>query len=349
MFRRGISFLLFGGDLIGGYSNSFEEFTMMLLGFRETFSAFLSSTPLYAAMGNHEALLNQYEEGGKVVLSMDKWPYETSSAETVFGRILLQPDNGPVAPPTMPPYRENVFSFQHGPVKIIVMNNNYWWTSHNRIAQFGGSPEGYIMPDQLEWIRGELRGAEKDPTVQYVVLMAQEPVFPNAGHASDAMWHYGNNAVRAYRVLDGKGPEPFPMGMIEVRNELWRMVSNNPKVAMVLGSDEHCYHRSLITNQTPVGVPVKDDLNRNGKLDDGVYSPDPTFKYPTWFIVSGGAGAPYYTQEQTPWSGSVRKFSPQNNYILVRADTARIGIEVYSLSGQLLDEVPDLMQAKRDR
>jgi hypothetical protein len=349
MFRRGISFLLFGGDLIGGYSNSPEEFTMMLLGFRETFSAFLGSTPLYTAMGNHEALLNQYEEGGKVVLGMDKWPYNTSSAEAVFGRILLQPVNGPVAPSTMPPYSENVFSFQYGPVKIIVMNNNYWWTSHNRIAEFGGSPEGYIMPDQLEWIRGELRGAEKDPTVRYIVLVAQEPVFPNAGHASDAMWHYGNNAVRAYRVVDGKGPEPFPMGMIEVRNELWRMVSNNAKVAMVLGSDEHCYHRSLITNQTPVGDPVKDDLNRNGKLDDGVYSPDATFKFPTWFVVSGGAGAPYYTQEKTPWSGSVRKFSPQNNYILVRADTARIGIEVYSLSGQLLDEVPDLLQAKLGR
>ena len=349
MFRRGISFLLFGGDLIGGYSNSVEEFRMMLLGFRETFSGFLGSTPLYAAMGNHEALLNQFEEGGKVVLGMDKWPYETSSAEAIFAQTLLQPDNGPVASPAMPPYTENVFSFQYGPVKIIVMNNNYWWTSHNRIAQLGGNPEGYIMPDQLEWVRTELRTAEKDPTVRYVVVMAQEPVFPNAGHASDAMWHYGNNTARAYRMLEGNDPEPFSAGMVDVRNELWRMVSNNPKVAVVLGSDEHCYHRSLITRQTPVGLPAKDDLNHNGKLDDGVYSPDPTFTYPTWFVVSGGAGAPYYTQEKTPWSGSVKKFSPQNNYVLVRADAGRIGIEVYSASGQLLDEVPDLMKAKRDR
>ena len=172
-------------------------------------------------------------------------------------------------------------------------------------------------------------------------------MFPGGGHVGDAMWHNGNNNVRAYMVESGGKPQPFPMGIVEVRNRFWEIISNNPKVAAVLGSDEHNYQRLLIDNRTPVGVPAHDDSDKNGKLDDGVLSPDSAFGLPTWFIVSGGAGAPYYTQQPSPWNGSVVHFTAQSHYVLFQADEKQIGCRVYSVSGQLLDQEPDLLAVKR--
>jgi hypothetical protein len=240
-----------------------------------------------------------------------------------------------------------VFAFQYGPVKVIVFNNNYWWTSHNRIAEFGGSPEGYILPEQLRWIERELKKTEDDATVRFVLLLGHEPVFPGGGHVADAMWHNGNNNVRAYMVGDGGKPQPFPMGIVEVRNRFWEIVSKNPKVAAVLGSDEHNYQRLLVDARMQVGVPALDDRDKNGKLDDGVLSPDSAFGLPTWCIISGGAGAPYYTQQPSPWQGSVVRFTAQHHYVFFQADENRMGCRVYSVSGQLLDEEPDLLAVKR--
>jgi hypothetical protein len=347
VFRKGASFLLFGGDMISGYINSTEEFAMELMAFRESYGPLFHSIPLYGAIGNHEALFNAYDDStSRGYFVLDKWPYDTQSAEAIFAQALINPPNGPKARPGFPPYDETAFTFHYGPVKIIVINNNYWNTSYNRISQFGGSPEGYVFPEQIEWVRSEMRKADDDPSVRYIILLCQEPFFPAGGHVGDAMWSNGNNNTRAYGMVDGS-VKPLGPGLIEVRNQLWEMFAQSPKVAAVLGSDEHNYQRSLITRETPVGIPAKDDRDGNGILDDGVFSPDPAFKNPIWFLISGGAGAPYYTKEPAPWSGSLKFFTPQANFILFRASASKIGIEVYSQTGQLLDSVDDLMQVKR--
>jgi hypothetical protein len=346
VFRRNAAFLLFGGDLVSGYTNSIEEFQMELMAFRETYGTLLATRPLYSAVGNHEALQNFFQDGSRWGLGMDKWPYETSSAEAVAARVFIQPTNGPRALAGRPPYDETAFSFQYGPVKVIVINNDYWITSHNRIQEFGGSPEGYILPEQMEWITEEVRKGEADPTVRYIVMMMHEPPFPGGGHVADAMWHNGNNNRRAYSLASGVAA-PVGPGIIEIRNEFWRVASSGKKVAVVVGSDEHNYQRYLITKETPVGVPAKDDLNGNGILDDGQFSGNPEFSKPLWHVISGGAGAPYYTQEKAPWSGSSKFFSAQYNFIIFRADQKKISMEVYSPTGQLLDRVEDLMAVKR--
>jgi hypothetical protein len=346
IFRHRAAFLLFGGDLAAGYTNSLEELQMELMAFRGTYASYLSSQPLYAGTGNHEALANAFEDGSRWGLTMDKWPYESSSAEAMFAKLFIHPSNGPKAVPGRPPYDETAYAFQYGPVKVIVLNTNYWYTSHNRIPEYGGSPEGYILPEQMEWIKEEVRRGDADPTVRSMVMLAHEPVFPGGGHVGDAMWHRGNNNRRAYTLEGGKA-EPVGPGIVEMRNELWKTASQSRKVAVVLGSDEHNYQRYLITRNTPVGIPAKDDLNGNGILDDGRFSANPDFARPLWFAVSGGAGAPYYTREAAPWSGSSKFFSAQHSYIIFRADRKKIGMEVYSESGQLLDRVDDLMGVKR--
>jgi len=56
------------------------------------------------------------------------------------------------------------------------------------------------MNDQLDWIKSELNRAEADDNIKYVILFAQEPIFPNGGHISDAMWYNGNNNIKSLYI-----------------------------------------------------------------------------------------------------------------------------------------------------
>jgi hypothetical protein len=347
--RQGSAFFLFGGDMVSGYTNSVESYVQQIKSFKRSIVDFTYGTPVFTAIGNHETLFHRFDDGSQYGLAMDRWPYDSVSTEAIVAREFVQPTNAPTPFDGMPPLRETVYSFHFGMVKVIVLNNNYWWTSHHRVREVGGSPEGYLMPNQLAWAEQELRAADADPKVRYVLVFAHEPAFPGGAHLSDAMWHGGNNNVRAYRRDTNDSIIAFETGVIDVRNRLWAMCTQSPKVAALLGSDEHNYQRLYISPKDPVGNPALDDLNRNGILDDGKMSPGPGFKRGLWFLISGGAGAPPYARQKSPWDTTVRKFSPQNHYILFKADARRIGIEVYARSGQLLDRVDNLMTGESPR
>ncbi len=345
-YRRGAAFMLFGGDVMSGHTNSPDGYRFQSKGFKQAIAPFVHSRPVYSAMGNHESLLHIYDDGSRYGIGMDRWPYDSVSSEAVFAQEFIHPVNAPTPLPGMPPYRENVYSFHFGPVKFIVYNSNYWWTAESRIPDYGGSPEGYLLPDQLLWIERELESGEVDDDVKYIVVLGHEPAFPGGGHIGDGMWYNGDNRVRAFRVDERGLPVPYAQGVLEVRNRLWEKLALNPKVAVVFASDEHNYHRMLITDTTRVGI-LRDDLDGNGKLDDGVLSPNPALKLPTWFVISGGAGAPYYAQQRAPWSGSVLYFTPLAHAVMIQTSAGKLSLQVLSEHGQVLDEVEDLMSVKR--
>ncbi len=341
-YRQGADFFVFGGDLINGYTSDPADFRLQLRGWKQAMAGFWREHAVYTGMGNHESLLNVYDNNGNRIC-LDKWPYKINSAEAIFAKEFLNPRNGlRPADPRRPSYKENVYTFKYGSVQIVAFNNNYWYTSNSQVPYYGGSPEGYILEDQLEWLENTLKKAEKDRKVKYVFLFAQEPVFPCGGHIKDAMWWHGNNNIRAY---SRKGDEVIPekLGMIEVRNRFWEAVSSCSKVAAVLTSDEHEYHRTLITSRTPVGVYPKDDTDGDGILDK--YSPDRKFKYPTWHITVGTAGAPYYSREETPWQPVV--LSSQEGYALIEAFKNRVSLKFISITGQVVDKVANLMAVKK--
>ena len=343
-YRKGADFIIFGGDLVNGYTDDPEDFELQLFAWKQSVSGYWRSHPVYTGMGNHEALLKCYDDGSKYGVCLDKFPYNKYSAEIKFKENFYNFENGPTpSDPRRPTYRENVYSFKYGPVMVISFNNNYWWTTNKRVKDFGGSPEGYILEDQLKWIEEKLKEAENDPTVKYVILFAQEPVFPAGGHVKDAMWYYGNNSVRAYTYKNGK-VIPEKLGIIEVRNRLWKAISNCSKVAAVLGADEHEYYRILITNKTPVD-PVCKNIDKHTKSKK-CFAPNPDFKYPTWFITAGTAGAPYYSRQWTPWEPVV--LSSQSGYLLLEADNNKISIKFISTTGQIVDKIDDLMSVKNN-
>ncbi|CAB5079131.1 hypothetical protein D3OALGB2SA_113 [Olavius algarvensis associated proteobacterium Delta 3] len=353
-FRRDARLFLFGGDLVNGYTSQVEDFKLQLKGWKQAFEGFWRTRSVYTAMGNHETVLNVYEDGSYYGISLDKWPYATDSAEALFAREFVNPTNGPTpSDPRRPSYRENVYRFQYGPVLFIAFNNNYWWTSCDphlpdtcRCREYGGSPEGYILEDQLNWIESALEQAELDASVRFIFLFAQEPVFPAGGHVTDAMWWHGNNRIRAYtKSRDSTRVLPETLGIIEVRNRLWRAVAGSSKVAAVLTSDEHAYHRTLIDATTPVGRYPEDDLDGDGKLDRA--SPNPAFIHPTWHVTCGAAGAPFHNREPTPWRPAI--FSSQSGYTLIRVSGDRASLQFITVTGQVVDAVPNLMAVKLDR
>lgn len=339
-FQKGAQFFLFGGDLVNGYTTDTDDFRLQMRAWKQSLAGFWRTRPVYPVMGNHEALLKVLGE-----TRMDKWPYATDSAEAVFAEQFWNPRNGPEpSDARRPTYKENVHCFQYGPVLSLGYNNNYWWSSNDKCQQVGGSPEGYLMEDQLTWIEQKLAQAEADASIKYIVLYAQEPVFPCGGHVKDCMWWNGDNSLRAW-TYRGNGLVASALGMIELRNRFWTAVARSSKVAAVLSGDEHEYHRLRVDSRTPVGVMAQDDWDKNNKLDDQRISPNPAFVHPTWHVTAGTAGAPYYAREETPWTPEI--LSSQAGYCLFQATQEKISLTFYAMTGQVIDHVDDLMAVKR--
>jgi hypothetical protein len=362
--RKGATVLLMGGDLINGYTSVPDDFQTQLHAFKQAVAGFVRHFPVYPLMGNHEALLRVFKDPTlsgiwkKWGAQVDAWPYATRSSEAAFAAAFVNPTNGPrPSDPRRPSYRENVYALQYGPLLILGLNNNYWVSY--AVRQYGGAPEGWMFDDQLDWIERRLEAARRDPTIKYVILYMQEPVFPNDGHLQDAMWYHGNNNVRAY-VFRGGRLRPEKKGIIQVRNRLARLAARFAKVAAVLASDEHVFHRTLIHRRVPIGDPARDDANGNGRLGEPgeTVSPLPDLKYPVHYLVSGGAGAPYYAEAPTPWNRYWKgrrdgrrwyRYSMQSNVIILRAGARRISMEVFNPYGELIDRIDDLMAVKRAR
>jgi len=383
IYHKGADIIFFGGDLFAGETTSYRDFVQQAYAWKQSVFGLWTQRPVYPIMGNHEILswyfksVKDPEELDPILV--DKWPYETESAEAAWREAFNLPMDGPEpSDPRRPTYKENVYTVQYGPIKIIAFNNDGYWKTYNwgmerYWKECGGLPDGYIMDDQMRWIEEEIKKADADPTVKYILLVSHTPVFPNAGHGEDAMWWFGDNNVRGYVYKDGK-IQPERDGIIDVRNRLALAIASSPKVAAYLGADEHGYSRILMTKDVPVGNPSKDDKNGDGIIDipeckcwaldydeaefhigNEPASPIP-LKYPTWHIISAGAGAPYYSEEPTPWSEYYKKMpntsdyyfhTCQMGYVIFEADEDKISLKSYNLYGELIDKIDDLMAAKR--
>jgi len=342
--KKGADFFIFGGDLVWGMTTSKEDLVLEFKGWKQGMSAFWRSRPVYAGMGNHEVVWSLYDNFSAM---LDTWPYDTDSGEAVFASEMYNPVNGPVpSDPRRPSYDENVYSFQYGPVYIISFNNTYWLGNE----VYGGSPWGYIMEDQLKWIEDTITAAENDATVKYVFLFGHSPVFPSMKHVNGSMFQGGDNNVRASVKNPSTGEvEPEALGIIEVRNRLWKAVSGSSKVAAVFTGDEHAYHRTLISSTTPVGVYPGDDTDGDGVLDK--YSPNPEFTHPVWHITCGGGGAPYAAgleSDIVPWKPE--RETSEYGYALIRANGDKASMEFIASpvngEGDIQDKVDDLMAIK---
>lgn len=332
--QQGISFFQFSGDLINGYLLSPEEMDLQYANWKRAVQPFWHYFPIYVSMGNHEALMRAFDnETSRLNISIDRFPFDTESAEAVFARNMVHPKNGPQSedgasydpdPKSMdfPSYEENVFYYTYDNVGVIVLNSDYWYApSTNAVPISSGNIHAYIMDQQLAWLEETLSTLEADEAIDHIFVTQHTPCFPNGGHVGDDMWYRGNNQKRPF--VDGK---PVDKGIIERRDQILNLLVNkSQKVLAILTGDEHNYARTEISPDMP-RYPDTFPENLRIALTRTIYQ-----------INNGAAGAPYYAQEETPWSDHVSGFTTQNALVLFDVDGSSVEMRV--LNPDTLEEV----------
>ena len=327
------AFVQFTGDLADGYVSDPDEMRLQLANWIHAVEPYWHRIPFNVGMGNHESL-GWWSDSIRWIVA-DGFPYETHSAEAVFGEIFANPTNGPQSEDgakydpdpyrrgDFPAYQENVFFYTHDNVAMVVLNSNYWYAPIlRRTRAVGGNLHGYVMDEQLRWLATTLGELEQDSTIDHVFVTIHTPPFPNGGHRGDCMWYDGDNTHRPW--VAGK---PVEKGIIERRDEVLDLCANqSSKVVGFLCGDEHNYNRMLVREETPRYPPNWD-------------KPRLTLRRPLWQIINGAAGAPFYAQQQLPWSSEVRGFTVQNALCLFDIHGKRVKLRVLNPDSlETLDE-----------
>ncbi|MCF8331477.1 MAG: metallophosphoesterase [Bacteroidales bacterium] len=322
-----VDFWQFTGDMIDGYLQNISQTKLQYANWKRAIEPFAHNTPIYVGMGNHEAVTANFVKNSEEYgIAVDRFPFETASSEAIFAEQFVNFENGPEsedgadydpvmekhAKPDFPSYRENVYSYTWDNVAMIVLNSDYWYApTPQYIPVSSGNPHGYIMDNQLLWLKQKLKSMDSDSAIDHIFITIHTPPFPNGGHAKDDMWYDGNNKIRPY--VNGK---PHEKGIIERRDEFLDLVINkSSKTRALLCGDEHNYSRLLINDSMPC-YPETYDKPRLKITRD------------FWQLTNGSAGAPYYSQQKLPWSGNVKIFSTQNAFILFRIEGRKIDAEV---------------------
>ena len=198
--------------------------------------------------------------------------------------------------------------------------------SKETIPEIGGGLHGYIMDNQLKWVKKTIKSLEKDADIDHIFITEHTPFFPNGGHVQDDMWYFGNNEKRPW--VAGK---PLKKGIIERRDELLDIfVNESSKVVAILTGDEHNYCKTEIGPETKI---YKDDYEgKKLELSRTIYQ-----------VNNGAAGAPYYAQEQTPWTPFTSGFTTQNALVFFHVEGKKISLEV--MNPDTLEQV-DVLELK---
>jgi hypothetical protein len=334
--QENVAFAQFTGDLIGGYGTNADNMLLQYRNFKTAIEPFGHSFQININIGNHEAYIKAFrDKESKYGVSMDNFPYSSNSTETLFASVVVNPLNGPKSEDNtkydpdrsstdFPPYDENVFYYTYDNIAMINLNSNYWYTpSAGDVMAVGGNIHGYVMDNQLEWLKNTLRSLEKDKEIDHVFVTIHTPFFPNSAHIRDDMWYNGNNKPRPW--IAGIKVEK---GIIERRDQLLDlMINKSTKVVALLTGDEHNYCKTEIgpeTNIYPENYPEK-----KIKLKRTVYQ-----------INNGAAGAPYYAQSKVPWTPYTTGFTTQNAVCMFTVEGKKIKMIV--INPDTLEEIDKL-------
>ncbi|RKZ83662.1 MAG: hypothetical protein DRR19_18790 [Candidatus Parabeggiatoa sp. nov. 1] len=329
-------FMQFTGDMINAYSTSVEQVKLEYRNWKRVIEPFAHHFPIVTAVGNHEGgVLHQFGEGKlwdyPPPIFIDRFPYETDSAEALFASQFVHPTNGPDSEDgaaydpnpnqqDFPSYKENVFYYTYDNVAMVVLNTNYWYAPSLRVAQdsSNGGLHGYLMDKQLEWLETTLATLDADKNLDFVFVSPHTAVFPNGGHVMDDMWYYGNNERRPTVKHSPNGPNLVQQGIVEQRDKFLKILMQSKKVIAMLTADEHDFSWMRIDknmNIYPDGWD-KEDIRQTKAFR------------PIYQIHNGAAGAPYNAPEETLWSSHLRDFTTQYAVVFFHVKGSSLQMEV---------------------
>ena len=304
-------FLQCTGDITTGANPSVGGHLMEYANFKRALEPFWSRIPVYVGMGDHETNKTtlRNDDPANRGYSVELFPYAEVSGEATFARAFVNPANGPQSedgaaydpnPGEMdfPTYKENVYYYTYGNIAMIVLNTEYWESKTPAVT--GGCPEGYIMDQQMKWLRETVQRMENDPNIDHIFVNVHGAVFPNGDHLTDAMYWSGDNTSRA--VVAGV---PLPKGAIERRDEILDVcVNKSRKFLAFLSGDEHNFSFLQVTPETPI-------------YKDGYTGPRIRISRPFYNINDGGGGSAPYALLKSPWSGSFKYFTAPPTVALI--------------------------------
>lgn len=337
---KNAAFVQFTGDMITGFGNNIEQTEIEYRNWKRVVEPVAHYLPIMTTMGNHEALMHIFlmddcaqedmTDSCKEI-KIDRFPFETDSAEAVFARQFVNPTNGPTSEdgasydpnpnqPDFPTYKENVFYYTYDNIAMIVLNSNYWYApSIDHYPQSGGNLHGYLMDNQLTWLETTINQLEWDNHIDFIFVTVHTPAFPNSAHIKDDMWYNGDNTKRAVVKYEAEGNNQITKGIIEQRDHFLKILMKSHKVLGFLVGDEHNFNWMLFdetVNIYPKGWDKEDIRQRSD------------FR-PLYQIINGAASAPYYAfQETTPWSEHVRNFTTQYAVVFFYIHGKSIEMEV---------------------
>ena len=320
---KNAAFLQFTGDTMSGYDANVPMQLVKYAAFQRAILPWASHLPVYTGMGNHEVIEFVWDDDSQYGITCDRFPFATDSAEAVFADVFVNPENGPSSEDgsfcdpnpgndgDFPTYKENVYHYTWDNVAMVVLNSQYLYSPSlpkNKVV--GGNLWGYIMDNQLAWLRTILDDLQADTNIDHIFVTHHTPAFPNGGHVDhyNSMWMKGKNLTP---IIKGTPPQKFKdagKGSIDRRDDYLRALLAHTKVKAILVGDEHNYSRLLIKPGMPIYDPEGYRPGKPLKITRSI-----------WHITVGSAGAPYYASEPAPWNRGypqnteyLKFFSPQH-------------------------------------
>jgi hypothetical protein len=304
-------FLQCTGDITNGANTSSGGHLMEYANFKRALEPFWSKIPVYVGVGDHETNKTtlRNEDPANRGYSVELFPYADASGEATFARAFVNPTNGPLSEDgasydpnpnqtDFPTYKENVYYYTYGNVAMIVLNTEYWESKTPAVT--GGCPEGYIMDQQMKWLKETMQSMENNPNIDHIFVNVHGAVFPNGDHLSDAMYWNGDNTSRA--VVAGV---PVPKGAIERRDEILDVcVNKSKKFLAFISGDEHNFSFLEVTPETHI-------------YNNDYAGPKIRISRPFYNINNGGGGSAPYAMLKSPWSESFKYFTPPPSVALI--------------------------------
>ena len=296
-------FLQAQGDITTGANPTTDGHLLEYANFKRALEPFWNQVPVYVGFGDHEASRTVFAPDAitKKSKNIEAFPYATASGEAGFARAFVNPDNGPLSEDgasydpnpsqtDFPTYQENVYYYTYDNIAMIVLNTEYWESKAPLVTS--GCPEGYIMDQQVQWLRETMTRMEHNPHIDHIFVVTHGAVFPNGDHLADAMWWDGDNTSRA--VVAGK---PLAKGTIERRDEILDIcVNNSKKFLAFISGDEHNFSFLKMTPQTPMYL-------------DGYTGKRIQLQRNFYCINNGAGGSASYAMLPSPWSGQYQYFT----------------------------------------
>ena len=319
---RRLAFLQFTGDLVSGSVPTPEMLLTEFANWKRAVEPHGHWLPVYTTIGNHESTMREFAEPGGKLVRLPRFPFATESTEATFARALVNPTNGPASEDgaaydpdpssaDFPPYRENVYSYVHDNVAVVVLNARLLVVAHHPADAAGGRQPARLPDGPAGGVAGgAARRVREEP--------GDRPRLPHAPHARlpqrrpRRRRHVVRGEERAAAWVAGKA---VAKGIIERRDDLLRLVQSHPKVLAFLTGDEHNYNRTRLAP----GVEI---------YPAGWTGPKVNLRRVFYQVNNGAAGAPSYAQDRTPWSPAVKGFSTQNALCLFHVEGPHVRLEV---------------------